>query len=89
MDQGVLYRYAPESESEEPQPVAPEHERTLIIQEHHDALTPEFNPGDQVCLTVHPVSNTAKERNAKLISLHVGPYIIYHKDPPPSIKLKV
>ncbi|GFS58059.1 retrovirus-related Pol polyprotein from transposon 412 [Trichonephila clavipes] len=37
MNQGVLYRYAPDSESEEAQLVVPSHERTLILKNHHDA----------------------------------------------------
>ncbi|GFV07381.1 retrovirus-related Pol polyprotein from transposon 412 [Trichonephila clavipes] len=38
MNQGVLYRYAPDSESEEAQLVAaPSHERILIPKNHHDA----------------------------------------------------
>ncbi|GFT21229.1 retrovirus-related Pol polyprotein from transposon 412 [Trichonephila clavipes] len=37
MNQGVLFRYAPDSESEEAQLVIPSHERTLILKTHHDA----------------------------------------------------
>ncbi|GFT43617.1 retrovirus-related Pol polyprotein from transposon 412 [Trichonephila clavipes] len=37
MNQGVLFRYAPHSESEEAQLVIPSHERTLILINHHDA----------------------------------------------------
>ncbi|GFX32614.1 integrase catalytic domain-containing protein [Trichonephila clavipes] len=37
MNQGVLYRYAPDSESEEAQLVVSSHERTLILKNHHDA----------------------------------------------------
>ncbi|GFU09562.1 retrovirus-related Pol polyprotein from transposon opus [Trichonephila clavipes] len=37
MNQGVLFRYAPDSESEEAQLVVPSHERTLILKNHHDA----------------------------------------------------
>ncbi|GFU76711.1 transposon Tf2-8 polyprotein [Trichonephila clavipes] len=37
MNQGVLFRYAPNSESEEAQLVIPRHERTLILKNHHDA----------------------------------------------------
>ncbi|GFY17349.1 integrase_H2C2 domain-containing protein [Trichonephila clavipes] len=37
MNQGVLFRYAPDSESEEAQLVIPSHERTLILKNHHDA----------------------------------------------------
>ncbi|GFV63428.1 pro-Pol polyprotein [Trichonephila clavipes] len=36
MNQGVLFRYAPDSESEETQLVIPSHERTLILKNHHD-----------------------------------------------------
>ncbi|GFU69953.1 retrovirus-related Pol polyprotein from transposon 297 [Trichonephila clavipes] len=36
MNQGVLFRYAPDSESEEIQLVVPNHERTLILKNHHD-----------------------------------------------------
>ncbi|GFS83860.1 transposon Tf2-6 polyprotein [Trichonephila clavipes] len=38
MNQGALFRYAPDSESEEAQLVVPSHERTLILKNHHDAL---------------------------------------------------
>ncbi|GFT10575.1 retrovirus-related Pol polyprotein from transposon 297 [Trichonephila clavipes] len=37
MNQSVLFRYAPDSESEEAQLVIPSHERTLILKNHHDA----------------------------------------------------
>ncbi|GFX45877.1 transposon Tf2-9 polyprotein [Trichonephila clavipes] len=37
MNQGVLFRYVPDSESEEAQLVVPSHERTLILKNHHDA----------------------------------------------------
>ncbi|GFU75032.1 transposon Tf2-6 polyprotein [Trichonephila clavipes] len=37
MNQGVLFRYAPDSESEDAQLVVPSHERTLILKNHHDA----------------------------------------------------
>ncbi|GFW41656.1 transposon Tf2-11 polyprotein [Trichonephila clavipes] len=37
MNQGVLFSYAPDSESEEAQLVIPSHERTLILKNHHDA----------------------------------------------------
>ncbi|GFW58192.1 retrovirus-related Pol polyprotein from transposon 412 [Trichonephila clavipes] len=37
MNQGVLFRYASDSESEEDQLVVPSHERTLILKNHHDA----------------------------------------------------
>ncbi|GFX17538.1 retrovirus-related Pol polyprotein from transposon 297 [Trichonephila clavipes] len=37
MNQGVLFRYDPESKSEEAQLVIPSHERTLILKNHHDA----------------------------------------------------
>ncbi|GFT65098.1 transposon Tf2-6 polyprotein [Trichonephila clavipes] len=37
MNQGVLFRYAPDSESEETQLVVASHERTLIRKNHHDA----------------------------------------------------
>ncbi|GFW34722.1 integrase_H2C2 domain-containing protein [Trichonephila clavipes] len=37
MNQGVLFRYAPDSESEEDQLVVPSHERTLILKNHNDA----------------------------------------------------
>ncbi|GFV29940.1 integrase catalytic domain-containing protein [Trichonephila clavipes] len=37
MNQGVLFRYAPDSESEEAQLEVPNHERTLILKNHHDA----------------------------------------------------
>ncbi|GFX46348.1 transposon Tf2-8 polyprotein [Trichonephila clavipes] len=37
MNQGILFRYAPDSESEEAQLVVPSHERTLILKNHHDA----------------------------------------------------
>ncbi|GFY16178.1 retrovirus-related Pol polyprotein from transposon 412 [Trichonephila clavipes] len=37
MNQGVLFRYAPDSESEEAQLVISSHERTLILKNHHDA----------------------------------------------------
>ncbi|GFU51084.1 transposon Tf2-6 polyprotein [Trichonephila clavipes] len=37
MNQGVLFRYAPDSKSEEAQLVVPSHERTLILKNHHDA----------------------------------------------------
>ncbi|GFY25989.1 retrovirus-related Pol polyprotein from transposon 412 [Trichonephila clavipes] len=37
MNQGVLFKYAPESESEEAQLVVPSLERTLILKNHHDA----------------------------------------------------
>ncbi|GFW35385.1 retrovirus-related Pol polyprotein from transposon 412 [Trichonephila clavipes] len=36
MNQGVLFRFAPDSESEEAQLVVPSHERTLILKNHHD-----------------------------------------------------
>ncbi|GFX69674.1 pro-Pol polyprotein [Trichonephila clavipes] len=36
MNQDVLFRYAPDSESEEAQLVVPSHERTLILKNHHD-----------------------------------------------------
>ncbi|GFX76609.1 transposon Ty3-G Gag-Pol polyprotein [Trichonephila clavipes] len=36
MNQGVLYRYAPDSESEEVQLVVPSHEITVILKNHHD-----------------------------------------------------
>lgn len=39
MSQGILYRYAPESESEEAQLVVPTQERERILQEYHDAPT--------------------------------------------------
>ncbi|GFW21560.1 transposon Tf2-9 polyprotein [Trichonephila clavipes] len=37
MNQGVLYRYAPNSESEEAQLVVPSHKRTLILKNHYEA----------------------------------------------------
>ncbi|GFW47434.1 hypothetical protein TNCV_4537241 [Trichonephila clavipes] len=37
MNQDVLFRYAPDSESEEAQLVIPSHERTLNLKNHHDA----------------------------------------------------
>ncbi|GFV87809.1 retrovirus-related Pol polyprotein from transposon 17.6 [Trichonephila clavipes] len=37
MNQDILYRYAPESESEESQLVVPSLERTLILKNHQDA----------------------------------------------------
>ncbi|GFV98890.1 transposon Tf2-11 polyprotein [Trichonephila clavipes] len=37
MNQGVLFRYAPDSESEEAQLEVPSHERTLILKNHPDA----------------------------------------------------
>ncbi|GFU60449.1 transposon Tf2-11 polyprotein [Trichonephila clavipes] len=37
MNQGVLFKYSPDSESEESQLVIPSHERTLILKNHHDA----------------------------------------------------
>ncbi|GFX54963.1 retrovirus-related Pol polyprotein from transposon 17.6 [Trichonephila clavipes] len=37
INQGVLFRYAPESESEEAQLEVPSHERSLILKNHHDA----------------------------------------------------
>ncbi|GFX45426.1 retrovirus-related Pol polyprotein from transposon 412 [Trichonephila clavipes] len=37
MNQGVLFRYAPDSEREEAQLVIPSHERNLILKNHHDA----------------------------------------------------
>ncbi|GFW34730.1 retrovirus-related Pol polyprotein from transposon 17.6 [Trichonephila clavipes] len=37
MNQDVLFRYAPDSESEEAQLVIPSHERTLILKNYHDA----------------------------------------------------
>ncbi|GFW56673.1 retrovirus-related Pol polyprotein from transposon 412 [Trichonephila clavipes] len=37
MNQGVLFRYAPDSGSEEAQLVVPSHERNLILKNHHDA----------------------------------------------------
>ncbi|GBM57841.1 Retrovirus-related Pol polyprotein from transposon 17.6 [Araneus ventricosus] len=37
MNQGVLYRYSHESESEEAQLVVPTHERDKILKEHHDS----------------------------------------------------
>ncbi|GFS53200.1 transposon Tf2-11 polyprotein [Trichonephila clavipes] len=37
MNQGVLFRYAPDSESEEAQLVVPSRERTLNLKNHHDA----------------------------------------------------
>ena len=39
MNQGVLYRYSPTSESEEAQLVIPSHEREKILKEYHDSLT--------------------------------------------------
>ncbi|GBO24028.1 hypothetical protein AVEN_88700-1 [Araneus ventricosus] len=38
MNQGVLYRYSHDSESEEAQLVVPTHERDKILKEHHDSL---------------------------------------------------
>ncbi|GFV39624.1 transposon Tf2-8 polyprotein [Trichonephila clavipes] len=37
MNQGVLFRYVPDSESEEAHFLVPSHERTLILKSHHDA----------------------------------------------------
>ncbi|GBL66481.1 hypothetical protein AVEN_105665-1 [Araneus ventricosus] len=37
MNQGVLYRYSHDSESEEAQLVVPSHERDKILKEHHDS----------------------------------------------------
>ncbi|GFU31621.1 retrovirus-related Pol polyprotein from transposon 297 [Trichonephila clavipes] len=37
MNQGDLFRYAPDSESEEAQLVVPSHEITVILKNHHDA----------------------------------------------------
>ncbi|GBL91600.1 hypothetical protein AVEN_23655-1 [Araneus ventricosus] len=37
MNQGVLYRYSHESESEEAQLFVPTHERDKILKEHHDS----------------------------------------------------
>ncbi|GFW51222.1 retrovirus-related Pol polyprotein from transposon 412 [Trichonephila clavipes] len=39
MNQGILYRYSPESEEEEAQLVVPAQERERILQENHDAPT--------------------------------------------------
>ncbi|GFX86102.1 transposon Tf2-8 polyprotein [Trichonephila clavipes] len=39
MNQGILYRYSPESEEEEAQLVVPAQERERILQEYHDAPT--------------------------------------------------
>lgn len=37
----VLYRYSPESESEESQLINPNHKRERVLKEHHDAPTAE------------------------------------------------
>lgn len=37
LNNGVLYRYNPDVEAEEAQLVVPEHERQMILAEHHDA----------------------------------------------------
>ncbi|GBN19638.1 hypothetical protein AVEN_6792-1 [Araneus ventricosus] len=37
MNQGVLYRYSHDSESEEAQLVVPSHERDKILKERHDS----------------------------------------------------
>ncbi|GIZ00899.1 reverse transcriptase [Caerostris extrusa] len=72
MNQGVLYRYAPESESEEPQLVAPEHERTLIIQEHHDALsTVHYETERNIQLNSHSI---LVDKNEK-IHLFIHKYV--------------
>ncbi|GFX54669.1 transposon Ty3-I Gag-Pol polyprotein [Trichonephila clavipes] len=42
MNQGIVYRYSPESEEEEAQLVAPAQERERILQEYHDAPTAEY-----------------------------------------------
>ncbi|GFU51111.1 integrase catalytic domain-containing protein [Trichonephila clavipes] len=42
MNQGVLFRYAPDSESEKARLVVPRHERTLILKNHHDALMAHY-----------------------------------------------
>ncbi|GFX98761.1 transposon Tf2-9 polyprotein [Trichonephila clavipes] len=39
MNQGILYRYSPESEEEEAQLVVPAQERERVLQEYHDAPT--------------------------------------------------
>ncbi|GFW69720.1 retrovirus-related Pol polyprotein from transposon 17.6 [Trichonephila clavipes] len=39
MNQGILYRYSPESEEEEAQLVVPAQERERILQEYHNAPT--------------------------------------------------
>ena len=39
MNQGVLYRYAPDSESDEAQLVVPSHERERVLKEYHDDPT--------------------------------------------------
>ncbi|GBN40843.1 hypothetical protein AVEN_204098-1 [Araneus ventricosus] len=39
MNHGVLYRYSPDSESEEAQLVVPAQEREQILRDHHDAPT--------------------------------------------------
>lgn len=37
MSQGILYRYSPDSESEDAQLMVPENERQQVLQEYHDA----------------------------------------------------
>ncbi|GBM18645.1 hypothetical protein AVEN_164766-1 [Araneus ventricosus] len=39
MCNGILYRYSPDSESEEAQLVVPNRERERVLKEHHDAPT--------------------------------------------------
>ncbi|GIY78894.1 hypothetical protein CEXT_594881 [Caerostris extrusa] len=86
----VLYLYAPESESEEGQIVVPEHKRTLILQEQYN--TPNLlnstleTKNDNV--TLHPVNNAAKGRNAELFIV-IDSMSYYHKDQPLTMKLQV
>ncbi|GBN40478.1 hypothetical protein AVEN_3764-1 [Araneus ventricosus] len=54
MNQGVLYRYSHDSESEEAQLVVPSHERDKILKEHHDSPN-----------AAHYVSNGTYQRIAK------------------------
>lgn len=47
MSQGILYRYSPDSESEEAQLVVPEQERCLVLTEYHDTPTAGHYGGER------------------------------------------
>ncbi|GBN32801.1 hypothetical protein AVEN_129393-1 [Araneus ventricosus] len=54
MNREVLYRYSPDSESEEHQLVFPTHEREQILRDHHDAPTAGHYGGEG---TLNRISN--------------------------------
>ncbi|GFT97129.1 hypothetical protein TNCV_3857951 [Trichonephila clavipes] len=72
INQGILFRYSPTSESEEAQLVVPIHEIQAILETHHDAP----NAGDKVWVTLHHLSNAAHKKTAKFLPKRDGPYII-------------